>query len=85
MKIKLWPFFFLAAPLLATVNEPWRWELFTGYRNDRIHWHLQESEGGALTYSELYRDVEFWENGLTLKTIYRDLSFLLRGAYGTFG
>jgi hypothetical protein len=84
--MKLWPFFFFAMPLFATVNEPWRWELFTGYRNDRIHWHLQESgDGGPLTYSELYRDVEFWENGLTLKTIYRDLSFLFRGAYGTFG
>jgi hypothetical protein len=76
----------LASGLFATVNEPLRAEVFSGYRNDRIHWHLQDpGEGGALTYSELYRDVEYWENGLVLKAIHRDLVFLLRGAYGTFG
>ncbi|HSX10588.1 MAG TPA: hypothetical protein VLF94_02590 [Chlamydiales bacterium] len=81
----LLPLFFASA-LLATVNEPLRLEVFSGYRNDRVHWHLQEAgEGGALTYSELYRDIEYWENGLTFKVIHRDLSFFLRGAYGTFG
>lgn len=75
-----------ATSLFATVNEPLRWELFSGYRNDRIHWHLQEfGEAGAITYSELYRDIEYWENGLVFKVIHRDLSFFLRGAYGTFG
>jgi len=79
--------FCLAAfPLFATVNEPLRAELFSGYRNDRIHWHLQDPGAeGALTYSELYRDVEYWENGLLLKAIHRDLTFFLRGAYGAFG
>lgn len=81
-----WLFFFFSTALFATVNEPLRWEVFSGYRNDRIHWHLQEpGEGGTLTYSELYRDVQFWENGLVLKVIYRDLTFFMRGAYGTFG
>ncbi len=71
---------------MATVNEPLRCEITSGYRNDRIHWHLQEpDDGGPLTYSELYRDVEYWENGLNLKVIHRDLTFFLRGAYGTFG
>lgn len=71
---------------MATVNEPLRCEITSGYRNDRIHWHLQEPDsGGVLTYSELYRDVEYWENGLDLKVIHRDLTFFLRGAYGTFG
>lgn len=84
--MKTFFFLFLASGLFATVNEPLRAEIFSGYRNDRIHWHLQDAgEGGAVTYSELYRDVEYWENGLVLKTIHRDLVFLLRGAYGTFG
>lgn len=72
--------------LFATVNEPLRWEFFTGYRNDRIHWHMQDpGDSGALTYSEVYRDVQYWLNGLTLKVIHRDLTFFLRGAYGAFG
>lgn len=79
-------FLLLVTPLLGTVNEPLRCEVFSGYRNDRIHWHLQEpGDGGALTYGELYRDVQFWENGLVLRVIHRDLTFFLRGAYGTFG
>ncbi len=69
-------FFLFAATLMATVNEPLRLELFSGYRNDRIHWHLQE-------YSEHLRDLQYWLNGLTLKAIHRDLTFFLRGAYGT--
>src|SRR3989344_8786510 len=72
--------------LFSTVNEPLRCELFSGYRNDRLHWHLQEpAEGGALTYSELYRDLQFWENGLSLKVIHRDLTFYLRGSYSACG
>lgn len=79
-------FLLFVAALEATVNEPLRWEIFSGYRNDRIHWHLQEpGEGGALTFSELFRDIEYWENGLVLKVIHRDLTFFLSGAYGTFG
>lgn len=76
-----------ASSLLATVNEPLRCEWFSGYRNDRIHWHLKvpDQTSEASVYSELYRDVEYWENGLTFKVIHRDLSFFLRGSYGTFG
>ncbi len=80
--------FFLAigARLFSTVNEPLRCEIFSGYRNDRIHWHLQDpGDEGTLTYSELYRDIEYWENGLVFKAIHRDLTFFLRGAYGAFG
>lgn len=71
--------------LSATVNEPLRFELASGYRNDRIHWHLQNTENDAITYTELNRDVQFWENAAVLKTIYRDLAFYLRGSYGFFG
>lgn len=79
-------FCLFASSLLATINEPLRCEIFSGYRNDRIHWHLQDpGEGGTLTYSEVYRDIEYWENGLVLKTIHRDLTFFLRGSYGAFG
>ncbi len=79
-------FFLLPLGLFATVNEPLRCEWSTGYRNDRIHWHLQNpGDDSAITYVELNRDVEFWENALTFKVIHRDLSFLVRGAYGTFG
>lgn len=78
--------FFLAASLYATVNEPLRFELFSGYRNDKIHWHLQDpGNGGALTYSQIFRDLQYWLNGLVLKVIHRDLTFFLRGAYGFQG
>lgn len=72
--------------LMATINEPLRIETFTGYRNDRLHWHIkQPGDHGHLTYSELYRDLQFWENGLSFKAIHRDLFFYLRGGYGLFG
>lgn len=80
-----WIFFLLfASGLFATVNEPLRWEFFTGYRNDRIHWHLQEPAGGLVTESQVYRDIEYWLNGLVLKVIHRDLVFFARGAYGAW-
>jgi len=79
-------FFFFPWVIFATVNEPFRCEILSGYRNDRLHWHLQDpGDGGALTYSELYRDLQFWENGLVLKTIQRDLVFYARGSYAAFG
>lgn len=83
--MRIWFFSLVALPLLATVNEPFRWELFSGYRNDRLHWHLQTGGTGLLTTSELYRDVQFWENGLAIKTIHRDLVLFLRGSYSAFG
>jgi hypothetical protein len=85
MKSYFFFFFYLPILLTATVNEPLRLNLFSGYRNDRIHWHLQQGGEGTLFYNEVYRDVEFWENGLTLKGIHRDLTFFIRGSYGTFG
>jgi hypothetical protein len=84
MKVLLW--LFSSATLFATVNEPLRLEWSTGYRNDHIHWHLQDpGDESAVTYRELYRDVEFWENSLSLKAIHRDLTFFLKGSYGAFG
>lgn len=91
MKSETVRFFFLTvllAPLFlrATVNEPPRFEFFSGYRNDRQHWHLQTmGEGGALLYSELTRNLQFWENGIDIKTIHRDLVFYVRGSYSAFG
>jgi hypothetical protein len=83
--MRIWFFSIIAFPLLATVNEPFRWELLSGYRNDRLHWHLQTGGTGLLNTSEVYRDVQFWENGLTIKTIHRDLVLFLRGSYSAFG
>jgi hypothetical protein len=78
-------FLLFILPLTASVNEALRAEFFSGYRNDRVHWHLQQGGEGTLFYSEIDRDVDFWENGLILKAIHRDLTFLLRGSYGAFG
>jgi hypothetical protein len=83
--LRIWFFSLVAMPLLATVNEPFRWEYFSGYRNDRLHWHLQTGGSGLLNTSEIYRDVQFWENGLAIKTIHRDLVLFLRGSYSAFG
>ena len=83
--MKFWHFCFCVAPIFATVNEPLRIELFSGYRNDRLHWHLQEGGTGTLNYSEKYRDLQFWENGLRWKVIHRDLVFSIQGSHAAFG
>ncbi len=77
--------FLFIASVSATVNEPFRWDFFSGYRNDRLHWHMQHGGSGTLLYSELYRDLSFWENGLAVQTISHDLVFFLYGSYGAFG
>jgi hypothetical protein len=59
--------------------------VYSGYRNDLVHWHVGPGGTGEILYSERYRNVQFWENGLSFKTIYRDLAFFLRGSYGAFG
>jgi hypothetical protein len=72
--------------LLATVNEPFRWEIQTGYRNDHLHWHLQDAgDVGELLYDEKYDNLQFWENQLTIKVIHRDLALYVRGGYAAFG
>lgn len=78
-------FSILVFSLFATVNEPFRWEFLSGYRNDRLHWHLQTGGTGLLTTSQIFRDVQFWENGLVIRTINRDLVLYIRGSYGAFG
>lgn len=84
--MKIWAFLLLVFGLSASVNEPLRLELSTGYRNDRFHWHLQNpGDGSEITYAELDRDIQFWENAFVLKSIYRDLTFFLRGSYGVLG
>lgn len=84
--MKILNFLLLTCSLFATVNQPLRVEWLTGYRNDRIHWHLEEPGSPSFTtYSELMRDVEYWENGLVLSWVSRDLSFYFRGNYGTLG
>ena len=84
-KMRFFGFFVFVSSLVATVNEPLRISFFSGYRNDRLHWHLQEGGTGLLTYSELYRNLQFWENGVDLRVIHRDLAFFLRGSYAAFG
>ncbi len=81
----LW-FLFGSVSLYATVNEPLSCEWATGYRNDNFHWHLKNAgDDAALTFSEHYRDVQFWQNDLTLRAIHRDLTFWVQGGYGVFG
>lgn len=62
-----------------------RWEWQTGYRNDDLHWHLvNPGDGDELTYSERFRNLQFWENALAIRVIYRDIAVFVRGA-GAFG
>lgn len=78
-------FLFLPFALTASINEPMRWEWQTGYRNDNLHWHLQNpGDESELTYSEHYRNLQFWENALSLRVIYRDIALFVRGS-GAFG
>lgn len=62
-----------------------RWEWQTGYRNDDLHWHLvNPGDGDELTYSERFKNLQFWENALAIRVIYRDIALFIRGA-GAFG
>lgn len=86
MKCSLFASILLSAQLWGSFTEPTRWEYSTGYRNDRLHWHLQDpGDGGALTYSEVYRDLQFWENALSLTVYQRDIYLFLGGDYSAFG
>ncbi len=67
----------------ASVNEPMRWEVGSGYRSDALHWHLKQGEDPV--YRERCRDMQFWENELTLRAIYRDIAVFAKGAYGALG
>jgi hypothetical protein len=77
--------FLALLPWLAwgSVNETMRWEWESGYRNDSLHWHLHNGSGAS--YSEHDRDLQFWENALDLRVIYRDIAFFARGSYAAFG
>lgn len=78
MKTRLIPLFFGSLSLWATVNEPLRGKLLTGYRNDRIHWHAE-------ALNEEFKNVQFWENDLSFKVIHRDLTFYAKGGGSAFG
>ena len=67
----------------GSVNEPMRWEIDSGYRNDTLHWHLKQND--RLIYSEHNRNLQFWENALSIRVIYRDLAVFIKGAYGALG
>ncbi|MDE3046232.1 MAG: hypothetical protein KGJ02_06270 [Verrucomicrobiota bacterium] len=78
--------FLLPLAAFATVNEPLHMELQTGYRNDNLHWHLQDAgDGGVLYSSEKYKNLQFWDNALDFRMIYRDLVFYVYGDYAAFG
>jgi hypothetical protein len=81
--IRLIALFFLPLMLFATVNEPLRWELLSGYRNDHLHWHLNPNVG--MQQSEQLKDIEFWENQLTYRVIHRDIVFFINAGYSAFG
>lgn len=70
---------FVSSPLVATVNEPMRWEWLTGYRTDHFHWYLKK-EGNTVS-SEKISHLQSWENALQFRAIHRDLFVLARGAY----
>lgn len=74
---------FTSALLMGSVNEPMRWEYLTGYRIDHLHWHLQK--GGSPTYNQVIRDLQFWENSVAIRTIYRDIALYATASYGAFG
>lgn len=70
----------------GSVNEPIRWEWANGYRNDTLHWHLKKPDDKrALCYTERARDLQFWENALTVRAIHRDITVFARGSFGAFG
>lgn len=70
---------FLPLALFATVNDPFEIRLSSGYRADHIHWHQGE------VYSEEYKLIQFWENDLGFRVVYRDLLVKLQGGYSAFG
>jgi hypothetical protein len=81
-----WLFLMIPGFVYCSVNEPMRWEIETGYRNDGLHWHLQDrGDNSALTYSEHFRHLQFWENSLALRVIHRDIALVAQGSYGAFG
>ena len=81
---KCWLLLFLPYSIAcASVNEPMRWEIESGYRNDALHWH--DKKGEDLVDSERCRDLQFWENALLFKVIYRDIAVFAKGAYGALG
>lgn len=80
-----WLFLLIPGICFASVNIPIRWEWLTGYRSDHIHWHILDSKNRNLLESERVRDLQFWENALQYRAIYRDLSFFLNAAYGGWG
>lgn len=70
----------------GSVNEPIRWEWESGYRNDTLHWHLKNPVvSSELSYSEHYRDLQYWDNALTIRAIHRDIAIFVRGSFGAFG
>lgn len=77
---------FFSSVLQATVNEPFRIEYWTGYQQDKVHWHVREGgEGGRLLYTEEMRGLEFWENGIGIETIVRDLFAAVEGSFSCLG
>lgn len=78
--------FLLPAMLWGSFSEPPRIEYATGYRNDRLHWHLQDpGDNGQLLYSEVAKNLQFWENAATFTVYHRDIYVFLSGSYAAFG
>lgn len=76
---------FFSSPLWASFSEQVRLQYSTGYRNDQFHWHMQDpGDGGKLLYSEAYKNLQFWENALSLTVYHRDIYFFLSGSYAAF-
>jgi hypothetical protein len=75
-----------SSSIWGSFSEEPRLQYFTGYRNDQLHWHLQDpGDEGQLLYSEAYKNLQFWENALSLTVYHRDIYVFLSGSYAAFG
>ncbi len=76
--------FFL--PVFATISEPFTIDLMSGYREDRlkIRLHLPGNPSSVI-YQEDYNHLRFVQTEVNLKSVQRDLYFLVNGGYGAIG
>lgn len=80
--------FFLFLPYLvfATDTEPLDVEICSGYRQDNLNWKTMTNDAlSYVTYQEKYKNLKYWQNDLTLKTVITDVYASANFGYGAFG
>lgn len=77
---------FIITALFATVNQPWTFEVGTGYQEDQSKWRLQD-KGDASTqlYAENYDAIRFWTQYARGYIIWRELYLSSSFRYGVLG